>query len=197
MARVRGYLGGERGSLQGYLTHKKHPLPRPYSRTPPRVLWWSYGGGMFLMKEVPLYHLGRDAIGDIAVEGVEPCLPDQRLRFCGGSDFLKIINEYTMSMREILSSTGVEDCANPFSPQRLVLSGAIAWTPLGSPASTCSGTRPSPRCRSGRRCSACGCWCARSSWRVPSRAPSLSPAALTTRRVSWATTCHHQSRVSP
>jgi len=26
-----------------------------YSRTMPRVLWWSYGGGHFLMSEVPLY----------------------------------------------------------------------------------------------------------------------------------------------
>ena len=27
----------------------------PYSRTMPRALWWSYGGGRFLMSEVPLY----------------------------------------------------------------------------------------------------------------------------------------------
>jgi len=26
----------------------------PYSRTIPRVLWWSYWGGLFLMSEVPL-----------------------------------------------------------------------------------------------------------------------------------------------
>ena len=27
----------------------------PYSRTIPRVLWWSQGGELFLMSEVPLY----------------------------------------------------------------------------------------------------------------------------------------------
>ena len=26
----------------------------PYSRTMPRALWWSYGGGLFPMSEVPL-----------------------------------------------------------------------------------------------------------------------------------------------
>ena len=30
------------------------PLLGPYSRTTPRVLWWSLGGGVFLMSEVPL-----------------------------------------------------------------------------------------------------------------------------------------------
>ena len=30
------------------------PLLGPYSRTIPRVLWWSGGGGLFLMGEVPL-----------------------------------------------------------------------------------------------------------------------------------------------
>ena len=29
------------------------PLLGPYSRTIPRVAWWSYGGGLFLMSEVP------------------------------------------------------------------------------------------------------------------------------------------------
>jgi len=27
----------------------------PYSRNMPRALWWSWGGGLFLMSEVPLY----------------------------------------------------------------------------------------------------------------------------------------------
>ena len=31
----------------------------PYSRIMPRALWWPYGGGLFLMSEVPLYGLGR------------------------------------------------------------------------------------------------------------------------------------------
>jgi len=30
------------------------PLLEPYSRTIPRVIWWSWGGGLFLMSEVPL-----------------------------------------------------------------------------------------------------------------------------------------------
>jgi hypothetical protein len=28
----------------------------PYSRTMPRALWWSQGGGLFHMSEVPLYY---------------------------------------------------------------------------------------------------------------------------------------------
>ena len=31
------------------------PLLGTFSRTAPRVLWWSYEGGRFLMSEVPLY----------------------------------------------------------------------------------------------------------------------------------------------
>jgi len=27
----------------------------PFSRTMSRALWWSWGGGLFLMSEVPLY----------------------------------------------------------------------------------------------------------------------------------------------
>ena len=27
----------------------------PYSRTMPRSLWWSWGGGLYLMSEAPLY----------------------------------------------------------------------------------------------------------------------------------------------
>ena len=30
------------------------PLPGPYSRTKPRVLWWPYKGRLLLMSEVPL-----------------------------------------------------------------------------------------------------------------------------------------------
>ena len=29
----------------------------PYSRAMPRALWWSWGGGLFLISEVPLYGL--------------------------------------------------------------------------------------------------------------------------------------------
>ena len=42
--------------LQGYLAHKKLLLG-PYSRTLPRALWRPWGGGQFLMGEVPLYNL--------------------------------------------------------------------------------------------------------------------------------------------
>ena len=47
--------------VQEYLAHKKQRPPRntplrgPYSRTLPRALRCSYGGGRFLMSEVPLY----------------------------------------------------------------------------------------------------------------------------------------------
>ena len=34
------------------LIRNRHPVG-PYSRTMPRALWWSWGGGMFLMSEVP------------------------------------------------------------------------------------------------------------------------------------------------
>jgi hypothetical protein len=36
------------------LMRKRLP-PGPYSRHMPRALWWSQGGGRFLMSEVPLY----------------------------------------------------------------------------------------------------------------------------------------------
>ena len=29
----------------------------PYGRDMPRALWWPYGGGLFLMSEVPLYQV--------------------------------------------------------------------------------------------------------------------------------------------
>ena len=48
----------------GCLAHEKHPpLPRSCSRTRPRVLWWSLGGGRFLMSEVPLYIGGPQSRG--------------------------------------------------------------------------------------------------------------------------------------
>ena len=40
--------------VQGYLTYKKHNLLGPYRRPMPWVLGGSYGGGSFLMGEVPL-----------------------------------------------------------------------------------------------------------------------------------------------
>ena len=33
----------------------------PYSRTVPRALWRPYGGGLFIMSEVPLYSSGARA----------------------------------------------------------------------------------------------------------------------------------------
>ena len=44
-----------RVDVQGYLAHKNPPPLGPYSRTMPRALWQSSGGGQFLMSEVPLY----------------------------------------------------------------------------------------------------------------------------------------------
>ena len=46
-------LLGPRGTL---LIRNSAPLG-PYSRTVPRVLWGSYGVGLFLMSEVLLYYL--------------------------------------------------------------------------------------------------------------------------------------------
>ena len=34
---------------------RNNPLLTPYSRTLPRAIWWPWGGGVFLMGEVPLY----------------------------------------------------------------------------------------------------------------------------------------------
>ena len=34
----------------------------PYSGTMPRALWWPWGGGLFLMSEVPLYRY--NSLGD-------------------------------------------------------------------------------------------------------------------------------------
>ena len=42
--------------LQGYIAHKSIPLG-PYRRPLPRVAGGTWGGGRFLMGEVPLYGL--------------------------------------------------------------------------------------------------------------------------------------------
>ena len=33
----------------------KPPTLGPHSRPVPRAIWWPYGGGVFLVSEVPLY----------------------------------------------------------------------------------------------------------------------------------------------
>jgi hypothetical protein len=38
---------------------RNNPLLGPYGRSIPRVLWWSYWGGLFLLSEVPLYCAAR------------------------------------------------------------------------------------------------------------------------------------------
>ena len=43
------------GGYRGTSLIRNTPLLRPYSRTIPRVLWWFYGRGLFLIGEVPLY----------------------------------------------------------------------------------------------------------------------------------------------
>ena len=58
------YVSRQPASRQGasilysilHSTGVPHPLLGPYSRTIPRALWWSLGGGLFLVSEVPLYH---------------------------------------------------------------------------------------------------------------------------------------------
>ena len=63
------------------------PLLGPYSRTIPRVLKWSQGGGLFLMSEVPLYRCGpkrpRPAGHGQGCPGEPPILPGLPSR--GGS----------------------------------------------------------------------------------------------------------------
>jgi len=53
---ISGVLGNDAiGSCRGTSLIRTPPLLGPYSRTIPRVLWWSRGeGGLFLMSEVPL-----------------------------------------------------------------------------------------------------------------------------------------------
>jgi len=46
---------GQETGYRGISLIRNTPLLGPYSRTIPRVLWWSFGGGLFLMSEVPLY----------------------------------------------------------------------------------------------------------------------------------------------
>ena len=51
----RPWTGPPRARLQGYLAHKKTRPLGPYRSLMPRVLGGSWGGGRFLMGEVPLY----------------------------------------------------------------------------------------------------------------------------------------------
>jgi len=53
-ARRQGITSREVRYRGASLIRNRH-LVGPYSRTMPRLLWWSYGGGRFLMSEVPLY----------------------------------------------------------------------------------------------------------------------------------------------
>jgi len=46
---------GSLKTIHGYLAYKKPSPVGPYSRTMPRLLWWSYRGGRFLTSEVPLH----------------------------------------------------------------------------------------------------------------------------------------------
>ena len=43
------------GCYRGTSLIRNTPLLRPCRRTMPRAVWWSGGGGLFLMSEVPLY----------------------------------------------------------------------------------------------------------------------------------------------
>ena len=44
-------------SYRGTLLIRNTPLLGPCSRTIPRALWWSWGGGAFLVNEVPVQDL--------------------------------------------------------------------------------------------------------------------------------------------
>ena len=55
------------GIYRGTSLMRNTPLLGPYSKTTPGVLWWPYGGGLFLMSEVPLQ--GRQEVE--ASRGVE------------------------------------------------------------------------------------------------------------------------------
>ena len=51
---LRALFEGGRKAYRGTsLIRNRAPLG-PYTRTMPRVLWWSWGGGLFLMSEVLL-----------------------------------------------------------------------------------------------------------------------------------------------
>ena len=45
---------GLKQAYRGTSLMKNMPFLGPYSKTLSRVLWWSQGGGLFLMSEVPL-----------------------------------------------------------------------------------------------------------------------------------------------
>ena len=49
-----GRWGLRAGGYRGSSSIRNAPLQRPYGRTVPRVLWWSWGGGLFLMNELTL-----------------------------------------------------------------------------------------------------------------------------------------------
>jgi len=43
------------GDYRGTSLVRNNPTLGPYRKPMSRALWWSYGGGLFLMSEVPLY----------------------------------------------------------------------------------------------------------------------------------------------
>jgi len=49
---------------------RNNPSIGPYSRTMPRALCWSLGGGAFLMSEVPLYRAFAPGLGCRVCEGI-------------------------------------------------------------------------------------------------------------------------------
>ena len=52
---TEGHRVRKRAGCRGSSLIRNTPLLGPYSRTIPRVLRWSWGGGLFLMSEVPLW----------------------------------------------------------------------------------------------------------------------------------------------
>ena len=54
LADITGRVEHE-NNYRGTSLIRNNRLLGPYRRTMPRVLWWSQGGGQFLMSEVTLY----------------------------------------------------------------------------------------------------------------------------------------------
>ena len=51
----RGPSPSKARPYRGTSLRRNKPPVGPYSRPTPRVLWWSWGGALFLMSESPLY----------------------------------------------------------------------------------------------------------------------------------------------
>ena len=69
-------------AYQGGVAHA--PLAR-YGRTIPRVLWWSYWGGLFLMSKVPLNSTPKTAVAARAVCAYQDGVAHVLNAWCGAA----------------------------------------------------------------------------------------------------------------